>query len=420
MFTTGSIIFICELLLAQLILLYSYPKRKLFLVRYVAAAAVCIVLAYFFPMPAKLYNNPYHAFFRFFVMFMYSFVGALFCFKCKKGAILAACVCGYSLQHISYHIFSMISLIDAVPKVWWMESVVCLVLYIVYFFTLGIWSAKKNFYNFYDRKMLWLSVVTIIICVGLSRFARLSYRNDVITVVCMSLYSITCCALVLALQYFIYNLAIIKTENKILQRISEEEKKQYEISKANMELLNIKCHDIKQRLSDAVTIGGNYADSLNELVEIYDGTVRTGLEVLDIILYEKNLQCREKGIKLTFIGDGGCLAFMNAMDIYSLFGNALTNAMEALDKTNDPELKTISVIVENKGDFIFVNTVNYFSGKLITENGLPVTDKENEKGFHGYGMKSIRNIAEKYQGGIAVNAEDGMFSLNIYLQNANR
>lgn len=43
---------------------------------------------------------------------------------------------------------------------------------------------------------------------------------------------------------------------------------------------------------------------------------------------------------------------------------------------------------------------NYFSGTRRMEDGFPVTTKTEEEGFHGYGMKSMRLIAEKYGGSL--------------------
>ena len=45
MFLAGNITFIAGLILAQGVLIYSYPKRKLFWARVPAAIAVCLLLA---------------------------------------------------------------------------------------------------------------------------------------------------------------------------------------------------------------------------------------------------------------------------------------------------------------------------------------------------------------------------------------
>ena len=62
-----------------------------------------------------------------------------------------------------------------------------------------------------------------------------------------------------------------------------------------------------------------------------------------------------------------------------------------------------------------IHISNYFSGTLQIEDGLPKTSKTGEEGFHGYGMKSMKLIAEKYGGSLRASAEGELFTLDIYL-----
>lgn len=413
MFSVGSIYFMVQLLLSQAVLLFSYPKKKYFIIKCVVAVSVCIGFAYLLPANYSLLRNPFYSLFRYLILFLITYLSSLLLFDCKKGALLAACGGGYALQHISYHIYSMLCLIDGFIKAGWMELLVCVCVLIIAFFTLGLFVAKKRYYRYDNVWVVAVSIVTVFICVGLNRFIRLSY-HDVMTVVCTSLYAITCCMLALLLQYFLYSYILIKTEKEALQRIGEEEKKQYEISKTNMELLNIKYHDIKKWLSEGVFPDGD-KKNVEMLAALYDNTVKTGLEVLDVILNEKSLQCFKSGIKLTFMGDGQSLAFMEVMDIYSLFGNALSNAMEAVEQTDNEFKKNIGVTVEKRGDLVFVNVVNYYSGECKFNGNLPVTTKKYETGYHGFGLLSIKNIAKKYGGGIKIDAEDGVFLLSVHM-----
>ena len=49
------------------------------------------------------------------------------------------------------------------------------------------------------------------------------------------------------------------------------------------------------------------------------------------------------------------------------------------------------------------------------EDGLPCTTKKEEQGYHGYGMKSMKLIAEKYGGSLDVQITKDVFSLAISL-----
>ena len=157
-------------------------------------------------------------------------------------------------------------------------------------------------------------------------------------------------------------------------------------------------------------------DSLREIVKSYDNTYHTGLDVLDIILNEKHSGCRSKDIHLTCMGNGAELGFMDILDVYSLFWNILENAITAVEKTDVPGKRLISLIIEQKGSFVMISAMNYSGTESLTfTDGLPNTTKEGEPGYHGYGLKSIQLIAKKYSGDISVSASNGMFQVNIYM-----
>ena len=98
-----------------------------------------------------------------------------------------------------------------------------------------------------------------------------------------------------------------------------------------------------------------------------------------------------------------------------MLGNALDNAIEAVKKVNDQNKKTISMTIEERGDMVFISLRNYLVGSLLMVDGLPQTSKKEEKGFHGYGVKSIRQIAMKYGGDITISQNDDIFTLTIYV-----
>lgn len=76
-------------------------------------------------------------------------------------------------------------------------------------------------------------------------------------------------------------------------------------------------------------------DEIEKSVSLYDANVKTGNTVLDTILTEKSLLCYKKGIILSCVADGENIAFMEDADVYSLFGNALDNAIEAVLKLEE-------------------------------------------------------------------------------------
>lgn len=109
--------------------------------------------------------------------------------------------------------------------------------------------------------------------------------------------------------------------------------------------------------------------------------------------------------------DGERLNFINAVDLYTLFGNAIDNALEAVIDLEEG-YRVISLTTKLNGDLLSVNLKNYYDGDLKFKNNLPQTTK-GDKNYHGFGLKSIKSIVEKYGGDMYVTARDGVFNLNL-------
>src|SRR5699024_2427622 len=103
-------------------------------------------------------------------------------------------------------------------------------------------------------------------------------------------------------------------------------------------------------------------DSMRSIIDTYDGIYHTGSEVLDIILNEKSLRCRGKGISITCMGSGKDLGFLDTMDVYSLFGNLLENAITATEQLAEPQKRIISLVMEQKGNLVSIDVMNFFQG----------------------------------------------------------
>lgn len=201
-----------------------------------------------------------------------------------------------------------------------------------------------------------------------------------------------------------------------MQTLWAEEQRQYRLTKENIDALNIKCHDLKHQirhLRETGRVDQAYLDSLEESVNLYNSAVRTGNETLDVVLTDKRLHCATHNIQFTCIADGAKMNFMEIMDIYSLFGNMLDNAIE-YEMGLPPATRFIHLSVKCTNRMLVIHVENHFEGKLEMRDGLPVTTKRN-KGDHGYGMLSIRRIVEKYGGNLEISTEAQLFQIDIVM-----
>lgn len=211
----------------------------------------------------------------------------------------------------------------------------------------------------------------------------------------------------------------IKHELKAVQNILQNQYLQYQNSRESIELINFKYHDLKNQiiaLKAEEDANKRYA-SLTQIendIKFYEAQNKTGNKVLDTVLTTKQMHCIKNEIKLTCVVDGTLLNDMETMDICTIFGNALDNAIEYEMKIEDREKRLIHVSLFSQKSFVLIRFESYFEGELKLVGGLPVTTKK-DKDNHGYGLRSIQYAVQKYGGGLSVSHKDSWFELKILL-----
>ena len=105
---------------------------------------------------------------------------------------------------------------------------------------------------------------------------------------------------------------------------------------------------------------------------------------------------------------------MDVMDICSIFGNALDNAIECEKKIKDYGKRMIHINAFSEKNFLIIRFENYYEGDIRFDKGLPVTTK-NHKAAHGYGLKSLRYTVHKYNGEVNIDTDGNWFSLRILI-----
>jgi sensor histidine kinase regulating citrate/malate metabolism len=103
---------------------------------------------------------------------------------------------------------------------------------------------------------------------------------------------------------------------------------------------------------------------------------------------------------------------MEVMDICSIFGNALENAIESVKTIKDEDKRLIKLAVYAQKDLLLINFGNYYESKLKYENGNLATTKKDHI-YHGYGIKSIKMAVAKYGGTVNINTNNNWFNLSI-------
>lgn len=186
------------------------------------------------------------------------------------------------------------------------------------------------------------------------------------------------------------------------------------LARHGVEYLDIKCHDLKHqihRLKTQPTADDAGLSELESGIAAYESYANTGCPALDIMLGEKYLQCAGSGIPFTCSVSSQRLDRLSPPDIYSLFGNALDNAIE-YESALPEEKRFIRMSVRDMADMLFIRVENYYEGPPIQDGEELHTTKEDHR-YHGFGLKSMRHIAAKYGGEMGIETHDGLFCLTF-------
>ena len=226
------------------------------------------------------------------------------------------------------------------------------------------------------------------------------------------------CIVILYLQNELFKKSDMKQELELMNLLWKKEQEQYELTKETIALINQKSHDLKHHIRAIRKASqeeiDKYLDEMEDIVLSYDAVVKTGNEVFDTILSEKSLYCKDRGIQVSCVADGSQMDFINTIDLYALLGNAMDNAIEAVEKFQEVEKRQIDVIIYRQQNFLVMNIINPIPEKLIYNEELPITTKGNKK-IHGFGLRSMKYIVRKYDGFLNISEEDGCFSLKILM-----
>ncbi len=428
-----KIVFMAELLLSESMFVNRLKHRRFFVLRILGSLFALGALAVFFPLFSWSYNAIYAS--LLFILFFVATLGAAaFCFREPFVNILFCGVAAYSVQHIAFQFYSFIVNIfginDNAPIGIYGDTVtayynvfsglVYFVSYAMIYWLMYIMFASRIEKNSDMRirsiSLLLLIGFTVLVCVVLNAIITYASYDDFNSVImsCVEISIMISCVLSLSVQFGLLTNREMKTELESVYHLWHQEQKQFATSKANIDLINIKCHDLKhqiRKIGSTSAVSESAMREIEDAINIYDSAVKTGNESLDVILTEKSLLCSANEITFTVVADGGRLGFMNDVDLFTLFGNAIDNAVEAVLKL-PAEKRIISLTTNENGELFSVNIRNFCLGNVTFSDGLPVTTK-GDTDYHGFGMKSIKRIVEKYGGNMSVVTDGEVFNLNL-------
>ena len=405
-----------NLWISCLVFLLPLRRKTHFKVRLILSGAVCVlILSGVYYLIENLTDWSYWG--QVPLLFITYFSAVLIFYNCVKGKGFGLWYCGV-WGTMTFLLVLETSYVLCSPLLgdlgnWLLKILFSVAVNVAIGLTLARWMPEKGQYQIGPRQMVsaW---VFCIMSENLFIYAKVDPGAALFNIV-LQFYCIT----LLYLQSALFKKSSMRKELETIQLLWHQQKGQYQLSKETIELINHKCHDLKHQVQAIRAVKDEkeretYLEKIEKSVQIYSAIVRTGNEILDTILTEKSLICENSGIHINCVADGSLLAFMNPVDLYTLFGNALDNAIEAVRKLESKEKRVIDIVLYERQSFLMLQIVNPMCGEVKFEDGLPLTTKA-KNGYHGYGMKSMLHTIQKYEGHLTTEVKNGCFYFNVML-----
>ena len=154
---------------------------------------------------------------------------------------------------------------------------------------------------------------------------------------------------------------------------------------------------------------GEYAAEIRELLKPLIPVQYTENPILNILLTDKESVMREKGISVTIKVDNVNRNFLAPIDITTIFGNLLDNAIEAAEKLEGE--KYISIKIGSYHKMIAASIENN-CGEVKWKNGFPVSAKGKGGGI---GLLNVQSSVKKYDGNLILKSDGNKFIAELFL-----
>lgn len=239
---------------------------------------------------------------------------------------------------------------------------------------------------------------------------------------------ITSSVIVLFLNIFVFYMYDKISDNyrqKAELVIAEQEKEIYYNQCVNLvnsqETLRQFRHDINNQLEmakilldkgDIAELRGQLNDLLSSDNYNNESICSTGNVAVDGILNDKLDKIRQCGAEIETELAVPCQSFMSTKDLTLILGNLLDNIIDEFASMQSR--KYCFVQIKYSKSRLLIHLKNTYETALLFENGGIVSSKSDGEP-HGIGLKSVREVTEKYNGCMEIGNSDELFFIKIIL-----
>lgn len=227
--------------------------------------------------------------------------------------------------------------------------------------------------------------------------------------------------------YFYYSeIKSVDSEIKIKEMFEELEQNRINSSKEYLRRIKdsqmqtaVYHHDLRHslRLMEQLVLNGDIEKLQSFVLESNKDYEKLDFycdnETVNLILGAFNQRAEKENVKLKTEILLPEKLLIEDVELCSLLSNLLENALNGSLTEENIELRNIFIKAIFNDNQLVISVENNFLGEILIENGVPVTTRN--KYYHGYGIQSIINITEKYEGIYSFETDKEIFCIRILL-----
>lgn len=288
-----------------------------------------------------------------------------------------------------------------------------------------VWYARRPLASCARQPVGWGGCLLMTLPLGYLLFMRNglirreSMELDVLSVqVLLLLLGLAAFVAVLA-QLFYLSAQKQSAELVLLRQAAREDYLLARQSRQQDEEVRRMYHDLKHQLTALQGVQDEQrktemVSSMLQHISAYEQVVESGNELVDALLARRVRAAREQGVQVELLLEACDYSFIEDADLCAIFGNAVDNAVEAVQRLPEGQPRTVTLkSAVMQGVWVLKVTNPY--AQLPPRSGSGFVTSKAQKAGHGIGLRSIRYCSERYGGQVEIQTENHCFALRVMI-----
>lgn len=294
------------------------------------------------------------------------------------------------------------------------------VFYVVYRYFGQILGVTKEMIS--SRIWIFLTMIALaVVGMVIMSMVVVSYQSSFGANIAVILLMSACLMSILAIFFIIEEIAKGTREAAYRKKL-EWELEYYNDLKVSQDETRKLLHDMKNHIgavhamlySEQVQEATSYLKQVSGELHEQGSNVYCGHYVANALLNNKVKKMKEHQIAYQIEADLPQKLGITPMEVGSILANTIDNAIEACMKIEDADKRNIRIKMRYVHDKCIYEITNTKINEIVKKNQRFMTSKK-DKTKHGYGMRQIHEIVNRYKGIINVEYDEDWFSVMIIM-----